>query len=158
MPAGLRNRPADNWRVLLSIADACGMSRILESSWGEAAREAAIALSKGQDEDLGVLLLTDIRNIFDRRPTIDRLFSKVIVTELNELSDAPWSDWRGPRDDQASRHHSQSELARMLAPFGVKPKSIWPTRRGAGAKSSKGYYRKQFEAPWASYCDGTPAL
>jgi hypothetical protein len=65
MPEGLRNRPTDNWRVLLSIADACS------PAWGELAREAAIALSAGQDEDLGVLLLSDIRDVFDRRPTAD---------------------------------------------------------------------------------------
>jgi hypothetical protein len=31
-------------------------------------------------------------------------------------------------------------------------------RRGTRDRSAKGYYRKQFEAAWASYCnDGTPA-
>jgi hypothetical protein len=81
----------------------------------------------------------------------------VLVAELNELLDAPWSEWRGPRDDQAPRRLSQSELARVLSTFGIKSKWIWPLRRSAKAKSSKGYYRKQFEAAWASYCDGTAA-
>ena len=88
LPEGLRNRPADNWRPLVSIADACS------PQWGEAAREAAVALSKGQDEDLGVLLLSNIREIFDRRPMTDRLASAVIVTELNEMTDVLWSEWR----------------------------------------------------------------
>jgi hypothetical protein len=151
IPEGLRNRPADNWRPLLSIADAGS------PAWGDAARVAAVALSKGQDEDLAVLLLSDIRDIFDRRPTTDRFPSAVLVAELNELSDARWNEWRGPRDDQATRRLSQSELARVLSPFGIKPNSIWPLRRGTKTKSSKGYYRKQFEAAWASYCDGTAA-
>jgi len=151
MPEGLRNRPADNWRVLLSIADACS------PAWGELAREAAIALSKSQDEDLGVLLLSDIRDIFDRRPTVDRLASAVIVAGLNELPDALWSEWRGPRDDQTPRRFSAGQLARMLSPFCIRPKTIWPPRRGTGDKSAKGYLRSQFEAAWASYCDGTAA-
>jgi hypothetical protein len=151
MPGELRNRPADNWRVLASIADACG------PAWGELAREAAVALSKGQDEDLGVLLLADIRDIFDRRPTVDRLASAVIVADLNELSHGLWSEWRGPRDDQTPRKLSQGEMARMLAPFGIRPKTIWPPRRGTRDRSAKGYLRKQFEAAWAAYCSGTPA-
>jgi hypothetical protein len=151
MPEGLRNRAADNWRILLSIADACG------SAWGELAREAAVALSRGQDEDLGVLLLSDIRDTFDRRPTIDRLASTVIVAELNERPHGLWSEWRGPRDDQTPRKLSTGEMARMLSPFGIRPKTIWPPRRGTRDRSAKGYLRKQFEAAWASYCDGTPA-
>jgi hypothetical protein len=151
MPEELRNRAADNWRPLLSIADACS------PEWGKAAREAAVALSKDSDEDLSVLLLADIRDIFDRHPTVDRLPSAVIVAELVELADGRWSEWRGPRDDRMPRKLTQGGLALMLAPFGIRPKTIWPAHRGATDKSVKGYRREQFEAAWASYCDGTPA-
>ena len=150
MPGTLRNRPADNWRVLLSIADASG------PAWSKAARAAAVALSKGQDEDLGVLLLADIRDIFDRRAA-DRLASAVIVGDLNGLPDAPWSEWRGPRGNQTPRRLSQVQLAGMLELFGIKPKTIWPPRRGTSDRSAKGYWRKDFETVWASYCNGTPA-
>ena len=151
MPNGLRNRPADNWRVLLSIADACS------PAWGELAREAAVALSKGQDEDFSVMLLSDIRDIFDRRPTVDRLASAVIVADLNEMPHGLWSEWRGPRDDQTPRRLSPSEMARLLVPFGIRSKTVWPPHRGTRDRSVKGYYRKQFEAAWAAYCEGTPA-
>ena len=153
MPEELRNRAADNWRVLLAIADACS------PVWGKAAREAAVALSKDLDEDLSVRLLVDIRSIFDRRPTVDRLSSAVIVAELVELADGLWSDWCGSRGDQMPRKFSQGVLALMLAPFGIKPRTIWPPRRGTADKSVKGYYRAAFEAAWASYCDadGTPS-
>jgi hypothetical protein len=98
MPEELRNRAADNWRPLLSVADACS------PAWGKAAREAAVALSKDSDEDLGVLLLADIRDIFDRHSTVDRLSSAVIVAELVELADGLWSEWRGLRNDQMPRN------------------------------------------------------
>jgi len=151
MPEGLRNRPADNWRVLLSIADACS------PAWGKTAREAALALSKNQDEDLAVLLLSDIRDIFDHRPNVDRLASAVIVAELIDLPHGLWSEWRGPRDNETPRKLSQGALARMLSPFGIRPKTIWPPRRGTRDRSAKGYLRKQFETAWASYCSGTPS-
>jgi hypothetical protein len=50
MPAKLHNRRADNWRVLLAIADACGR--------GDLARKAALEMSREhQDEDAAVELL-----------------------------------------------------------------------------------------------------
>jgi hypothetical protein len=76
MPTGVRNRAADNWRPLLATADACG------EDWGAAARKAAVAMSSGhQDEDAAVMLLGDIRQIFDER-RIDRITSAVLVAAL----------------------------------------------------------------------------
>ncbi len=58
MPVELRGRTADNWRPLISIADACG------EAWGRLAREAAVAFAQGyRDEDIVVILLRDIREI-----------------------------------------------------------------------------------------------
>jgi hypothetical protein len=81
----------------------------------------------------------------------------MIVTDLIEMPHGLWSEWRGPRDDQTPRKLSQGEMARMLSPFGIRPKTIWPPRRDTRDRSAKGYHRKQFEAAWASYCDGTPS-
>ena len=80
MPAACATGPADNWRVLISIADASGISKVSGRSWGEVAREAAVAMSRNQDEDLAVTMLIDIREIFNRQPTADRLNSVVLVT------------------------------------------------------------------------------
>jgi Protein of unknown function (DUF3631) len=66
-PSPLRNRAADNWRVLLSIADDLG--------YGEKARSAAVTLSANRpDEDPGVTLLGDIRTVFQARGA-DRITS-----------------------------------------------------------------------------------
>jgi hypothetical protein len=64
MPAMLRDRAADNWRVLLAIADNLG--------YGEPARLAAVALSANRpdalamrSEDPGVRALVDTRTVFN---------------------------------------------------------------------------------------------
>jgi hypothetical protein len=97
LPATLRNRQADNWRPLISIADAFG------ADWATRAREAAVAFAgEHQDEDVAVILLRDIRDIFDGRGA-DRLPSKIIVDHLNGADDALWSEWRGIHGDQQPR-------------------------------------------------------
>jgi hypothetical protein len=153
MPPEIRDRAADNWRVLFAIADATS------AEWGKAAREAAVELHHGRDEDLKVQLLIDVRDIFNRRPSLDRIGSEALVTALIELAEERWGEWRGPRGDGPPRQLSKRGLADMLSPFGIKSGTIWPPRRGAATKSSKGYKRKQFEDAWESFCpeDGTPA-
>jgi hypothetical protein len=151
MPSELHNRISDNWRILLAIADDLGHS--------DEARAAALALSSERRlvEDPGVVLLQDVRYIFDARG-VDRMFSAVLVDALNTLEDSLWSEWRGLRGDQQPRRLSPAELARLLAPFRIRPRSIWPVRRASDVSSKKGYLRSQFEAGWRSYCgDGTPA-
>jgi hypothetical protein len=89
MPTGLRGRAADNWRVLLSIADAYG------KGWGERAREAALIMARGyRDEDIAVTLLRHIRDVFATH-AVDRIASAALVAALCELEDAPWAEWRG---------------------------------------------------------------
>ena len=156
MPNSLRNRQADNWRPLIAIADTFG------AQWGKAARKAALAFARGhRDEDIGVVLLRDIRHQFDLQDA-DRFTSVGLVAALNAMDDAPWSEWRGIRDDQSPRKLSPGELAKILAPFRIRPRSIWPAtgkRAASGKGSSKGYLRAQFEHAWAAYCSegDTPA-
>jgi hypothetical protein len=153
LPSELRNRPADNWRALIAIADSFGRT------WGARARKAAVDFSRAyRDEDAAVTLLNDIRTVFDNLGK-DRLISAKLVEELVGMEDAGWSEWRGLGDDRQPRPLSQGELARLLAPFGIRPRSIWPRRRNQDSKSRKGYLRSDFERVWRAYCDstGTPA-
>jgi hypothetical protein len=141
MPASLRNRAADNWRVLLAIADDLGH--------GEAARAAAVTLAANRpDEDASVVLLSNIRSIFDRRG-VDRISSKLLIEELLALDDGMWGDWRGPNDDRPPRKLNQSELSRLLRPFFIRPRTIRPAQ---GGPTSRGYMRAWFESAWAAYC------
>jgi uncharacterized protein DUF3631 len=82
IPAELRGRAADNWRPLISIALSFG------EEWGEATRNAAIALESGRaDEDLGVQLLRDTRDIFNAE-LVDRI-SRAALSQACSLSRMP---------------------------------------------------------------------
>jgi hypothetical protein len=150
MPARVRNRFADNWRPLLSIAESLG--------WSTQAREAMITFAhEFQDADVKILLLSDIRKVFDARK-VDRLPSKTMLGALHGL-DADWNEFRGVRGDQQPHKLKDSELANMLREFRIRPRTIWPSNRTAKSKSAKGYRRSQFEEAWRAYCaeDGTAA-
>jgi len=146
LPPELHDRAVDNWRPLISIADACG------HEWGKQAREAAIALSAGLNhEDPGVTLLADIRQVFEARGG-DRIFSQVLVDALVAMEGALWSEWRGKAGNRKPRPLTQGGLADMLHDFDITPMSIWQVPRMPDSKSRKGYLRRQFEAAWAAYC------
>ncbi len=127
MPPTLRNRAADNWRVLLAIADNLGH--------GEIARCAGMKLASNcLDEDPGVVLLGDIRNVFQAR-SMERIASATLVEALLAFDDSFWNEWRGPNDDRPPRKLTQGELARMLRPFDIRPRTIWPAQRRPAIKA-----------------------
>jgi hypothetical protein len=140
MPASLRNRAADNCRPLFAIADDLG--------YGEAARAAATTLFANRlDEDVSVVLLIDIRSVFNARGA-DRVTSKALIEALLALDDGLWTDWRGPNDDRPPRKFNQPDLARLLRPFGIRPRTIRLTNN----QTARGYLCAQFEPAWAAYC------
>ena len=145
MPEQLTGGQCDNWRPLIAIADACS------AEIGKLAREIAVKMCQGLDEDFEVLLLRDIRDLFDPK-RVDRLASGVIAENLNLLPHGLWADWRGKHDTDTPRPMALGIMAKLLAPFGIRPATVWPLNRNADSKSSRGYYRYQFEDAWRRYC------
>jgi hypothetical protein len=135
MPPALHNRMADNWRPLLAIAAAC------DGDWPRKAREAAIALTGNREdtESVGTMLLADVAQLFHERDT-DRLRSEDITEALREMDHRPWPEWKG------GKPLTLRQLAKLLAPFGVKPTTV---RFQDG--TSKGYTLEMFEDAFARY-------
>ena len=113
MPPELTNRIADNWAALLAIADLAG------GRWPQLARLVAVrcAAEARADMSAGVALLGDVRKIFlvirtDRIPTTN------LIEALNSMEDRPWCEWRGRQAITAS------QLAHLLKPYGICPKTI----------------------------------
>ena len=77
----------------------------------------------------------------------------------NLLPHGLWADWRGKHDTYTPRPITQGIVAKLLTPFGIRPAPVWPLRRGADTRTSRGYYQHQFEDAWRRYCpseDDTP--
>ena len=135
MPAGIYNREADNWHVLLAVADEAG------GEWPERARKAAeqahIA-GAGDDASWLELLLGDIRTI---RKGKTEMPSADLVKALVALEGRPWAEM-----GKTGKPLTQNKLARMLKPLGIAPQNI-----RVGDKVAKGYAFRHFEDAFSRY-------
>ena len=112
---GLDDRQADNWDVLVWIADNLG------GDWPVRARKAAIALSGDTTEDTaGVELLRDLRRYFsgDNKEKKQQEFTDRLLKWLNADTERPWASWNRGKGMTAKN------LGSLLRPFGIKSESI----------------------------------
>ena len=124
----LANRPADNWRPLLSIADLAG------GRWPERARAVAeVAETTKQDQSKRTMVLGDIRDLFAARET-DRLRSAEIAEALGAMENRPWSEWRN------FKPITPAALGRLLGPL-----ASCRTISATGISIYKGYLLTTFE-------------
>jgi hypothetical protein len=127
IPEALANRPADNWRPLLAIADAAA------GKWRQRAEDAALSLAGStDDDDKGVELLSDIRRVFD----LEWLGAKALRERLIELEEAPWSEY------SSGRPISPKAIANLLKPYCIKSKK---------ERDGNRYYRADFKEAWEAY-------
>lgn len=137
LPETLHDRAADNWRALVAIADAAG------GEWPGVGRSAAVALSGGEDTDgaaVEIQLLSDIRNVFERRDT-DRVSTTDLLHELHSLEERPWLEWGRNRKPITARQFSM-----RLAPYGIASGTVRD-----GLETFKGYRRDAFDDAFSRY-------
>lgn len=133
MPAQITNRDADNWRVLIGIADVAG------GVWPIEARRIAAAIA-GADMDGGPeKLLADIRAAFAESAR-DYLPSANLVARLVGIEDSPWAEHR------YGKSLSPNGLARLLKPYSISPENI-----RIGEQVAKGYRLQSFADAFERY-------
>jgi len=150
-PAELRDRHVEVWWNLFAIADLAG------EGWPEAARDAALALHIGDDDEssysVGVLLLAHVERAFDEAET-DRLPTAKLLELLASNEDGPWGKWWGAElNRDGPPRAAATELARKLRGFpnsDGKPIKPHPIKMPDGSVP-RGYYREDFEAAWTAY-------
>ena len=133
MPQSIEDRSAECWEPLLAIAD------VAKDDWPKRAREAAVFLTKGAEDELmtsGVELLAHIRDAFG---TEEHLSSTMLLERLCTRDESPWADVYGkPLDGRG--------LAKRLKGYGIKSHTV---RIGAG--TAKGYSVSDFTSDWDRY-------
>jgi hypothetical protein len=143
LPEALSDRQQDGVEPLLAIADAAG------SEWPARARKAVIELHSrtgAASESLGVILLSDLRDIFSEQHK-QQLSSSELVAALSKMEGRPWP---------AMEHSgviTANLLARLLAPFDIFPRNL-----RVGASVVKGYRIDSFIEAWSRYLSGASHL
>jgi Protein of unknown function (DUF3631) len=134
MPSGMSDRQEEIWEPLLAIADRAG------GNWLERARVAAVALVAPTGKargDLGTLLLSDLRTVFEGR---DKFHTNSIINVLNNIEESPWSGIDNNKPINARL------LADMLRPYKITPRDI-----RIGGTVLKGYYKDDFTDAFDRY-------
>jgi putative DNA primase/helicase len=153
MPDGLNDRQEDIWEPLIAIADAAG------GDWPRKARDAAKAFAgdRPEDDQTGIELLRDIAKFLEEDQGVGPIPSKDLIANLVAIEESRWSAY-GKRGDAIT----PQQLARLLKPFGVAPRSV-----RIGEVTAKGYDRDALQEIIGRYLDpksskpedddGTPA-
>jgi hypothetical protein len=138
---GLRDRANEVWRPLLAIAEQAG------ETWAARARRAAHALAAADDDEasLGVLLLGDVRALFEERDA-QRIATVDLIRALADFEESPWGEWWLDKDDQPTKG-APRRLAQLLRPFGVRSRNV----RVGEATTPKGYRREDFFDAWERF-------
>lgn len=138
LPRSANDRALDNWTPLLAIAETIG------GDWPEQARAAFVHLTLEDDDDsIGPMILEDIRRVFTETRR-QRMHSADLLSELLELEERPWSEWRH------GKPLTSTGLARLLKPFKIKSKQL-----RIDATNRHGYELVQFMDTFRRYL--TPA-
>src|SRR4051794_37523504 len=88
-------------------------------------------LSAGEtsSESAGVLLLRDLRQMFDEQG--EQLTSEEIIRQLTEMESRPWGEWKG------GKPISKIGLARLLRAFGIQPQKWREAARPCAATGGR---------------------
>lgn len=108
---------------------------------------AALAGTERDDDAIGVMLLEDIRQIFEDDGS-DKLFSENLVKALHALEERPWSEWGQHQRKPMSKTH----LAGLLRPFDIRPTTV-----DIASTKAKGYHKADFADAWERYLVPLPA-
>jgi hypothetical protein len=113
IPETLADRAADVWEPLFVLADIAG------GSWPETSRSASGVCQAAPDQHTPIsALLSDIWVIFHCSHT-DRLFTRELITALEEFGDRPY------RPAGSDKPLTAAWLSRTLGSYGVTSRSLW---------------------------------
>jgi putative DNA primase/helicase len=146
LPSGIHDRAADNWRPLVALAAVAG------GNWPTRVQHAIYTLEMHghkEEDDMGVMLLEDIKAIFTKlaqEPMLvaqqmhEKIWSQTLRDKLLDLDLRPWMEY------QRGKPITERGIAGLLAPFDIRPRSV-----RIGPLTNKGYRLTQFADAFARY-------
>jgi Protein of unknown function (DUF3631) len=140
MPAELSNRRADNWALLLKIADLCDGVE----GYGDKARVAAVRIeSEADSQTITIKLLADCKAVRElpAHKTGAVISSATLVAELVADKAGIWAEFK------RGKELTQAALARMLGKHRILARNVRPE----GEPQAKGYHWHDFEEHWDRY-------
>jgi Protein of unknown function (DUF3631) len=154
MPALIRRRQKDSWRVLLAIADAA------RGQWPKRARQAAVNLFGGSAPQSSIrgLALEHLREIaFDRTPEgmsfsarlmalrYERIPTEDVLRALVKRDDGPWAGWWGADVELNRINGPAAKLANILRDYKtVKARQFKERESGGKPHNLRGYVVEDF--------------
>jgi len=135
LPPEVTDRDADVWEALIAIGDCA------DEHWSKAIRVTAVTLvtlKREAPQSLGILLLSDIKGIFDNKK-VQSISTKELLFELNNITTSPWGDLDHKELDDR-------RLGRFLKPYGVKSETL-----RADTSACKGYKLDSFKDAFTRY-------
>lgn len=133
----VQDREEELWLPLFAVCAIALPQRLPELK--EIAERLARSKAEAEPLDVGVRLLTDTKQIFERRNT-DRIATATLVDDLNTITDSPWPDL------SHGRPLTDRRLSTLLKPFRIRPENIRFDER-----VRKGYKRESFADAWDRY-------
>ena len=131
---------------LLAGADMAG------GEWPEKVRKALVSVfgkrAKTDEQEYPLLLLADIRDIFDDNPQAEALTTKRIIDELKGITGHPWAEYGKGRDGITPR-----ALATLLHRFGIQSQQFRVDNDRGEKKTLMCYLRVAFGPTWDAYLD-----
>jgi hypothetical protein len=135
----LSDRDLENFEPLMAILTVADPSRL-----DELKRDAELLTGDktdaGQEDSLSLRLLADIREIC--KDAREKILTAELLSRLREIEESPWA---------AEIELNPRMLARMLRPYGIRPKTV-----RVGEARAKGYERADFLDAFARYLRPEP--
>jgi Protein of unknown function (DUF3631) len=145
----LSDREGELWLPLFAALNVADCTRVADLE--ATAQRLSGAKSENEPTELGIRLLTDIRQIFNGSfDAPEHLVSEALLTRLIVLDESPWKDLGFGRILNARK------LAELLRPYEIRPKDV---RTGIGNTVRKAYKKASFKDAWERYLPpAAPAL
>jgi putative DNA primase/helicase len=118
-PVGLHDRAWNNWRPLLAVATAAGQV------WLDRTRRAAVALAVGDNDDSEDIRTLAVQHVWEVLEPAGRLATADVLQHLISKDEGPWAKWWESSIAKNELRSPSAKLARLLKPFGVKPRQLW---------------------------------